>query len=372
MFKKVDRKKLYDLVWQKPMVEVSKQFGLSDRGLAKLCERNSIPVPPRGYWARKAAGQKIKRPPLLELERNIGQEIRIQGAPKQASAEMPYPELQKELKQLLAREDLQENRIVVPERLFRLHPIVVRWMREKFPFHTEQKGMWPISLKETPEQRELNQRRFRIVDALNKALEKRGMAVSEIRDGSCHIEIASGQEKVAVRINERRRKAKRKLEEKERHSWSDRDWAQVLVPTGRLYLQIGSPYGCVHKEIEETEANPLELRLNEGMKVIFEYLWEEKRRTLERREDERRRASAEAERQRQEKLRQEELARQRALERDAENWIKAGNLRGYIRAREAAFQRGELKEAREVFMSWKIWAMGHADVLDPLDKVGSI
>jgi len=177
VFKKVDRKKLYDLVWQQPMVEVSKQFGLSDRGMAKLCERNSIPVPPRGYWARKVAGQKVKRPPLLELERNVGQEIWIRGTSKPASAEMPYPELQEELKQLLAQEDLQENRVIVSERLFRPHPIVVRWMREKFPFHAEQKGMWPISLKETPEQQELNQRRFRTVDALIKALEKRGITI---------------------------------------------------------------------------------------------------------------------------------------------------------------------------------------------------
>ncbi len=145
-----------------------------------------------------------------------------------------------------------------------------------------------------------------------------------------------------------------------------RDWVPVLVPTGRLYLQIGSAAGYSHKEIEETETNPLELRLNEGMKAIFEYLGEEKRRTLKHKEGERRRAIAEVERQRQEKLRQEELARKQAFELDAENWKKAGNLREYIRAREMAFQRGELKEPKEDFMSWKSWAMAHADILDPL------
>lgn len=50
------------------MVEVAKEYGLSDRGLAKLCERNGIPVPPRGYWAKKHAGQKVISPPLLVLD----------------------------------------------------------------------------------------------------------------------------------------------------------------------------------------------------------------------------------------------------------------------------------------------------------------
>ena len=45
----LNRKALYDLVWAKPISTVAKDYGLSDRGMAKLCERNSIPVPPRGY-----------------------------------------------------------------------------------------------------------------------------------------------------------------------------------------------------------------------------------------------------------------------------------------------------------------------------------
>ncbi len=66
--KTVNRKDLYDQVWAEPMTKVARKYGLSDRGLAKLCERNSIPVPPRGYWAQKAAGQKVKKAPLIIIE----------------------------------------------------------------------------------------------------------------------------------------------------------------------------------------------------------------------------------------------------------------------------------------------------------------
>ena len=55
------RRELYDLVWSKPILKLAEEFGLSDRGLAKICERHRIPVPPRGYWAKLAAGKPIKQ-----------------------------------------------------------------------------------------------------------------------------------------------------------------------------------------------------------------------------------------------------------------------------------------------------------------------
>ena len=61
------RQQLYDLVWKEPMVKIAKEYGLSDRGFAKLCERNSVPVPPRGYWARKRAGKKDAKPRLTKV-----------------------------------------------------------------------------------------------------------------------------------------------------------------------------------------------------------------------------------------------------------------------------------------------------------------
>jgi hypothetical protein len=60
----LSRSKLYELVWTKPVTELAKDFGISDVALAKRCRAINIPLPPRGYWARIAAGQKPKRPAL--------------------------------------------------------------------------------------------------------------------------------------------------------------------------------------------------------------------------------------------------------------------------------------------------------------------
>jgi hypothetical protein len=51
------RKELYDLVWSQPMRTVAASVGISDVALAKHCKKAHIPVPNRGYWARKQAGK---------------------------------------------------------------------------------------------------------------------------------------------------------------------------------------------------------------------------------------------------------------------------------------------------------------------------
>ncbi len=58
------RELLYAEVWEKPVTKVGEKYGVSDVAIAKLCRRLRVPVPGRGYWARKAAGQTMKQTPL--------------------------------------------------------------------------------------------------------------------------------------------------------------------------------------------------------------------------------------------------------------------------------------------------------------------
>lgn len=59
------RQDLYDLVWAELVSVVAKRFGISDVGLAKLCRRHDIPLPPRGHWAKVAAGKRTGSRPEL-------------------------------------------------------------------------------------------------------------------------------------------------------------------------------------------------------------------------------------------------------------------------------------------------------------------
>lgn len=62
------------------MTALAQEFGISDRGLAKVCSRHRIPVPPRGYWAKVAAGERPKVPPFLELKDSSLDRVSIRGA----------------------------------------------------------------------------------------------------------------------------------------------------------------------------------------------------------------------------------------------------------------------------------------------------
>lgn len=61
-----ERQKLFDEVWATPVTKLAKDYGLSDVGLRKICVSLDIPMPPRGYWAKLAAGKKLPKPPLHE------------------------------------------------------------------------------------------------------------------------------------------------------------------------------------------------------------------------------------------------------------------------------------------------------------------
>lgn len=58
------RVELYELVWSKPMTRLSRELGLSDVGLRKICVKYGIPLPARGYWARLQFGKQDPRPEL--------------------------------------------------------------------------------------------------------------------------------------------------------------------------------------------------------------------------------------------------------------------------------------------------------------------
>lgn len=63
------RKGLYDLVWSKSLLSLSKEYQISDNGLRKICKRMNIPIPMKGYWQKPSyfkEKNKIKLPTKFE------------------------------------------------------------------------------------------------------------------------------------------------------------------------------------------------------------------------------------------------------------------------------------------------------------------
>ncbi len=58
------RSELYAPAWSEPLRHLGPKLGFTDRGLGLVCERFDIPVPYRGYWAKRAAGVAPHQTPL--------------------------------------------------------------------------------------------------------------------------------------------------------------------------------------------------------------------------------------------------------------------------------------------------------------------
>jgi hypothetical protein len=225
--KTLTREELYERVWKEPMTKLAKEFGLSDRGLAKICERNGIPVPPRGSWARKTASQQVKRPPLLAIKGSGDQTIVIsahwppRGGPDATSA----TEETADPFQTLMEQELQDAKpLPVSETLRSPHRIVERWLKDA----EDDAKRWRASGINlgggTRYGSPLEKRRLRILSALFRALEERGFVLEPDKYRLTEISARFGQDTVEFTLTERIRQQRRRLTEAEktaRRSYDD-------------------------------------------------------------------------------------------------------------------------------------------------------
>ena len=96
-----ERKKLYEEVWNEPVSTVAKRYGVSDVAIHKICKSMDIPVPPRGYWAKKRAGQKVKKEPLPKTDKRT-------TVTRYFSIERKPPAPEPELMDILSEEEYQK------------------------------------------------------------------------------------------------------------------------------------------------------------------------------------------------------------------------------------------------------------------------
>ena len=76
---RLTRQELHQLVWSEPILLLCKKFDISNAGLAKICRRHHIPIPRRGYWAKRQAGRHTELVPLPACTAEISEWIEIRG-----------------------------------------------------------------------------------------------------------------------------------------------------------------------------------------------------------------------------------------------------------------------------------------------------
>ncbi len=171
-YTKVSREELYVLVWATPMIRLGEQFGLSGNGLAKICRKLDVPYPPRGWWAKKAAGKKVVQTPLPKLKPGMPRAAQI--IQRVGQLETPRPDLEELRKQV--------DEIVLPDRLARAHPVIAAWRAERQRQRAEasrERDPWLRRAWSVPDFTDIEKRGHRALHALLKALEKAGATVAD-------------------------------------------------------------------------------------------------------------------------------------------------------------------------------------------------
>lgn len=380
------RDQLHDLVWTKPVIRLAREFGLSDRGLAKACERFKIPRPGRGYWARLQHGQPARRVPLPKLEGDAPVEITITPEPHQ---KIGRPQLADE-----------PPAIPIPEVLADPHPMVVRTADSLRAAKPDKEGLAGPRAKQTLNVRvspPCIDRATRICDALIKALQARGWSV-RVEDpkekerapdrhyGYGHppkpemtprrmFAVVDGEDvefSVYERVaRERRELTPAEIKRKETNWREFRHPQWTYTPTGHLYIEIATTtrdHRGPHKWFDRGKHQTLDRRLAEFIAKATELAAAIKR---ERAAAEEARRQHEAWlRERDEKLAaiREEDERLKHLMAEVDAWHGSQRIRAYIEAvrKYLVAKHGTEIEPGSEAAEWIAWATAQADRPDPL------
>lgn len=379
--KTVSRLELFKKVWETPIIQLAKEYGLSDVGLAKICKKHNIPRPPRGYWAKKSAGQRLQQEPLPKKPSNEFIEIRPNPS-NQLSAVADS--------EILQRIDSDKNYppIVIPKSLRTPHPLIQksRQILELCP--TNDSGILIATDKQSLDiqvSRKSLLRALRILDALIKGLIDRGYEVGQ-NDGLIRVQIHG--ELLEFGISEEvitKKTQPRDIDLDGYYQFGHSRFDRARVPSGKLCLTIHHRayyWGDnLRKNWRDTKKRKLEDCLDSFVIGLIKTAAQKKKYRHQKEEEERQRQemtrqTAEAERRRAEfelKI-QKEKARVAKLITDAENFCKSRQIREFIAAVE-----NERLNAKQIYISdeeynaWIKWALDQADRLDPLaDSPASI
>jgi hypothetical protein len=172
----IDRAQLYEQVWSEAIHKLCKQYSLSDRGLGKLCARHNVPVPPRGYWARVAHGQRPKRPPLPTLKPGQANTIRIERRLHHPRSEEVAPQ---PIPAAVLYERQPEHRVTVPDDLALNHRLVREARRLLRGVKPDDRGILrpPTGCLQVRVSRTAQPRALRIMEALFDAMAVRGWTI---------------------------------------------------------------------------------------------------------------------------------------------------------------------------------------------------
>lgn len=319
----ISREALYKMVWETPVDALAKRFGISGNGLVKICHRHGVPRPPRGYWAKLAAGKTAVATPLPKATGNAISQISIIPTRQLDKNEIIPPELQQTISHIV--DDID---IAVPPILTKPHKIIAAWLATHEKMRKKPRSSPFDEGYGFAEWTEIDNRRHRILDTIFKGAAACNLKV--MLDGKLPY-FKFREERIDFRLREKTQKTTGRSGNE---GTSGSGYRKSREPTGKLLFSITTYLGDhpVRKAWLDSEINPIEAHVREIIKnlVLAGHALESLR--FER--------AREKERWAEEQIIRQEIRRQNEIEdkrwqyflTESENWIHLNAARNFLAA----------------------------------------
>lgn len=346
----IKRSEIFKRVWERPMIHVGTELGVSGNGLKKICIRHDIPRPPAGYFAMNPAKRKRHERGLPNPQEDP--EITITGEEDErqetdfsqiAIPETHDPAIAREIddyvRELRANPRIDERGICQPKDQGPDH--LIRCPKEKIGVVAERLKAILSSLKANGCEIEFRARTHYRYDKPTK----------EVR-------AILGKAEMALRVEETATRKERPMtpkELKERRStgsdgWFYRSDPWIYTPTGKVLLIFDySRRRTIGEDIRPIVTDVLDLLKERNEREIQWEIEERKERAQE---------LLELRPMRRELWRERQF---KSIEKEAKAWARAERLRHYIGAVSLAEDGPEVSE----------WLNLAKELIDDLDPIGS-
>lgn len=235
----ISRDELYRQVWATPMSRLGQQYGISGNGLKKVCNRLNVPCPPRGYWAKLAAGKRVKQMPLPAAQVGTPGEVIITPTPPPAPPVRP-PELDPEIASQLSAARAETSKIAVPAVLRRPHWAIAAWINRHerdLAAAKRDRVLWGRDFGPKPFT-PIERRQQRFLSTLFSEAEKRRYKVNG--EAPHRLSLEFGRNTIEFSLHEHIRQVRHLLaaEEKAKDHGPRQRWRQERIPTGELVFAL--------------------------------------------------------------------------------------------------------------------------------------
>ena len=369
---KYTRETLYEEVWNEPVSTVAKKYGVSDVAIHKLCKSMDIPVPPRGYWAKLRAGQKVEKTPLPETDKRT-------SVTRYFYMERKPPKPEPQLMEILTEEEYKAlydvaSKIEMQPEGTRYHQTISAYKAsvDSWKKNYEKMDRYSVLYRENPAPElaktvsdDGRKRVYRLLDSLVKGAAELGCDIAEnlkaliIRKETVPVVFSEAKDKNDHILT---KKEERELAEyeirKQKYAWETRPNIRKYdhVFNGKLTLKINNNY-----VFRDSPSEKIEEKLDEILIALYKSS-EEVRVERIRREEAARKVEEEW---RQKELRLEryntEVRNTRALVNAAKDYETARRIRQYIEHVSSSAKPDD-REKQE----WLNWAREKADWFDPV------